>query len=95
MVSRRQEVGRRGLRLSVNQHGERMDNPAVVHEINVLTVVAREGHKDFVSGLQKQISETLSARRFGFDAVLIEAGCRAIDMAGSLDVALWRDGSVL
>jgi type III restriction enzyme len=33
MVSRRQEVGR-GLRLSVNQHGDRMDNPAVVHEIS-------------------------------------------------------------
>jgi type III restriction enzyme len=60
-VSRRQEVGR-GLRLSVNQQGDRMDNPAVVHEINVLTVVASESYKDFVSGLQKEISETLSSR---------------------------------
>ncbi|CUT09365.1 Type III restriction enzyme res subunitDEADDEAH box helicase Nterminal [Bradyrhizobium sp.] len=60
-VSRRQEVGR-GLRLSVNQHGDRMDNPAMVHEINVLTVVASESYKDFVSGLQKEVSETLSSR---------------------------------
>lgn len=60
-VSRRQEVGR-GMRLSVNQLGERMDNPATVHEINELTVVASESYKDFVSALQKDISESLSAR---------------------------------
>jgi type III restriction enzyme len=60
-ISRRQEVGR-GLRLSVDQHGERMDLPAVVHEINVLTVVASESYKDFVKGLQTEIAETLSAR---------------------------------
>jgi nicotinamidase/pyrazinamidase len=29
----------------------------------------------------------VDARRLGFDTVLIEAGCRAIDMAGSLDAA--------
>ncbi|MGK2915432.1 MAG: type III restriction-modification system endonuclease [Porticoccaceae bacterium] len=60
-ISRRQEVGR-GLRLSVNQNGDRMDHPAVVHDINVLTVVASESYKDFVAALQKDISESLSAR---------------------------------
>jgi len=60
-VSRRQEVGR-GLRLSVNQHGDRMDEPATVHQVNVLTVVASESYKDFVTALQKDISESLSAR---------------------------------
>ncbi|MBN7775938.1 DEAD/DEAH box helicase family protein [Nitratireductor aquimarinus] len=60
-ISRRQEVGR-GLRLSVDQHGDRMDNPAVVHDINVLTVVASESYTDFVTGLQREIAETLSAR---------------------------------
>ncbi|MDR4483179.1 MAG: DEAD/DEAH box helicase family protein [Nitrospirales bacterium] len=60
-ISRRQEVGR-GLRLSVNQDGDRMDHPATVHDINVLTVVASESYKDFVSNLQKEISESLSAR---------------------------------
>ncbi len=29
----------------------------------------------------------VDARRLGFDAVLVEAGCRAIDLAGSLDAA--------
>jgi type III restriction enzyme len=60
-VSRRQEVGR-GLRLSVDQNGERMDNPAVVHDINVLTVVASESYKNFVAGLQKEIADTLTSR---------------------------------
>ena len=60
-ISRRQEVGR-GLRLSVNQSGDRMDHPATVHDVNVLTVVASESYKDFVAALQKDISESLSAR---------------------------------
>ena len=60
-ISRRQEVGR-GLRLCVDQRGDRMDDPNVVHNINVLTVVASEGYTDFVAGLQKEIAETLSSR---------------------------------
>lgn len=60
-ISRRQEVGR-GLRLSVNQTGDRMDHPATVHEVNVLTVVASESYKDYVAALQKDISEALKAR---------------------------------
>ena len=60
-ISRRQEVGR-GMRLSVDQHGNRMDDPATVHQINELTVVASESYKDFVNALQKDISESLSAR---------------------------------
>ncbi len=60
-ISRRQEVGR-GMRLSVNQRGERMDDPATVHQTNVLTVVASESYKDFVKALQQDISDSLSAR---------------------------------
>lgn len=60
-ISRRQEVGR-GLRLCVNQHGDRMDHPATVHEINILTVVASESYKNFVANLQREISDALSAR---------------------------------
>jgi type III restriction enzyme len=67
-VSRRQEVGR-GLRISVNQNGDRMDNLSTVHQVNVLTVVASESYKDFVGALQKDISESLSARpRFADEA---------------------------
>jgi len=60
-ISRRQEVGR-GLRLSVNQHGDRMDNPATVHDVNILTVVASESYREFVGNLQREISDSLSAR---------------------------------
>ncbi len=64
-VSRRQEVGR-GMRLSVfsdgPRKGERSDDPATVHDVNVLTVVANESYRDFVTGLQKDISESLSDR---------------------------------
>ena len=60
-ISRRQEVGR-GLRLAVNQNGDRMDDPATVHQINVLSVVASEGYAEFVSGLQKDMIAALSAR---------------------------------
>ena len=60
-ISRRQEVGR-GLRLSVNQSGDRMDHPATVHDINVLTVVTSESYTEFVTNLQREISNSLSAR---------------------------------
>lgn len=60
-ISRRQEVGR-GMRLCVNHYGERMDNPATAHDINVLTVVANESYEDFVKGLQSDIQDSLSAR---------------------------------
>lgn len=60
-ISRRQEVGR-GLRIAVDYLGDRQDNPATVHETNVLTVVASESYKDFVAGLQSDISESLSER---------------------------------
>ncbi|MGZ8190280.1 MAG: type III restriction-modification system endonuclease [Methylococcaceae bacterium] len=60
-TTRRQEVGR-GMRLSVNQLGERMDNPATVHQVNVLTVVTSESYTEFVTALQRDISQSLSAR---------------------------------
>lgn len=60
-TTRRQEIGR-GLRLSVDQHGERMDNPVTVHDINELTVVTDESYTAFVTALQKEIVESLSAR---------------------------------
>jgi type III restriction enzyme len=60
-ISRRQEVGR-GLRLCVNQNGDRVDHSAIVHDVNVLTVVASESYKNFVAALQKDISDSLSER---------------------------------
>lgn len=61
---KRQEVGR-GLRLCVNQSGERMDFESIgdsVHFINILTVIASEGYKNFVADLQTGIKEALYDR---------------------------------
>ena len=60
-ISRRQEVGR-GMRLAVNQNGDRIDDPAIVHDVNILTVVASESYQTFVEGLQKDIRDSLSER---------------------------------
>lgn len=63
-VSRRQEIGR-GLRLAVDQHGERMDKETAgerVHDINELTVVTDESYTEFVAGLQQEIAKSLAAR---------------------------------
>ena len=59
-LSRRQEVGR-GLRLSVDQYGERMDHPAIVHDVNVLTVVASESY----SGLRCWLAKRNRGDTFG------------------------------
>ncbi len=63
-TQKRQEVGR-GLRLCVNQSGNRMDSERCsdsVHSINMLTVIASEGYKNFVADLQTGIKEALYDR---------------------------------
>ena len=63
-TNKRQEVGR-GLRICVNQSGDRMDEHALgseVQEVNKLTVIASDGYKDFVASLQKEIKEDLYDR---------------------------------
>lgn len=63
-VRKRQEVGR-GLRLCVNQDGERMDANVLgndVYNVNVLTVIASESYDSFAKGLQNEIAETVTDR---------------------------------
>lgn len=63
-TAKRQEVGR-GLRLCVNQAGNRMDAQSLgesVHDINMLTVIASESYKTFVSDLQADIKTVLYDR---------------------------------
>lgn len=49
-IKKRQEIGR-GLRLCVNQSGERIEDKP---EQNILTVVANDTYKDYVENLQKE-----------------------------------------
>jgi type III restriction enzyme len=51
-IKKRQEIGR-GLRLCVNQVGERLYD----RNLNKLTVVANESYEDFAKALQKEIEE--------------------------------------
>ncbi|WP_045211889.1 type III restriction-modification system endonuclease [Desulfonatronovibrio magnus] len=63
-IKKRQEVGR-GLRLCVNQDGDRIDGSVHgvdVHQTNVLSVIASESYESFVRELQKEIASTLSDR---------------------------------
>lgn len=73
-TSRRQEIGR-GLRLSVNQKGERMDESILgedVQNINILTVIASESYEKFVDGLQSDIASAMTDRPREVSVALFE-----------------------
>lgn len=59
VIKKRQEIGR-GLRLAVNQDGERVHG----FEVNTLTVMANESYEKFVEQLQKEIEDE-EGIRFG------------------------------
>ena len=67
---RRQTIGR-GLRLCVNQNGERLHG----FEINTLTVIATESYEQFAENLQKEIEEDTGIR-FGIVETHQFAGVR-------------------
>ncbi len=88
---RRQTIGR-GLRLCVNQDGQRVRG----FDVNTLTVVATESYEDFASGLQKEIEEDTGIR-FGvvephqFAAISIaDAEGRAVPLGLDASKALWE-----
>ena len=63
-VRKRQEIGR-GLRLSVNQDGDRMDVAILgedVHNINTLTVIANESYQNFATALQNELATIVTDR---------------------------------
>lgn len=73
-VRKRQEVGR-GLRLCVNQDGERMDANILgndVHNINVLTVIASESYDSFAKGLQSELADAVAGRPVAITADLFK-----------------------
>lgn len=59
-LTKRQKIGR-GLRLPVNQDGERQYD----ENLNVLTVIANESYHDFAESLQKEMEEETGVK-FGF-----------------------------
>lgn len=71
-VRKRQEIGR-GMRLCVNQNGERMDENVLgndVHRVNALTVIANESYQNFANALQNEIAEAVANRPQKVDEAL-------------------------
>lgn len=86
-VRKRQEVGR-GLRLCVNQDGERMDVNALgndVHNVNVLTVIASESYDSFAKGLQTELADAVANRPKAVTPELF-IGKTITDASGNTDV---------
>lgn len=86
-VRKRQEVGR-GLRLCVNQDGERMDTNVLgsdVHNVNLLTVIASESYDSFAKGLQSEIAEAVGDRPRAITLDLF-IGKRIKDIRGNEEV---------
>lgn len=86
-VRKRQEVGR-GLRLCVNQDGERMDANVLgndVHSINVLTVIASESYDSFAKGLQTELADAVAGRPVAVTADLFK-GQSIVDARGNEQV---------
>lgn len=86
-VRKRQEVGR-GLRLCVNQDGERMDANVLgndVHAVNVLTVIASESYDSFAKGLQSELADAVAGRPVAVTADLFK-GKVLVDASGNEQV---------
>lgn len=86
-VRKRQEVGR-GLRLCVNQDGERMDENTLgndVHNVNILTVIASESYDSFAKGLQSEIAETVVYRPQDVVAAMLPENARSNNIELTVD----------
>ena len=86
-VRKRQEVGR-GLRLCVNQDGERMDANVLgndVHSVNILTVIASESYDSFAKGLQTELADAVAGRPVAVTADLFK-GKVIVDARGNEQV---------
>lgn len=73
-INKRQEIGR-GLRICVNQHGERMDVNKLeteFHLYNTLTVVASESYDSFCDDLQKEMADSLAEKRIIFKKEVLQ-----------------------
>ena len=93
-IRKRQEVGR-GMRLCVNENGDRMDENVLgadVHNVNILTVIASESYEKFAKGLQSEIAEAVGSRPRQVTALLFE-NARVHDKDGNeeiIDAAMAR-----
>lgn len=86
-LTKRQKIGR-GLRICVNQKGERVNDP----KYNVLSVIANESYKDFASTLQREL-EADAGYRFGIIEIISFSGLQTINQIGT-EITLNQDDSL-
>ena len=98
-IKSRQEIGR-GLRLCVNQQGERMDESLLgreVQELNKLTLVTDMGFAAFATALQEGLADSLADRpknvdtQLFLDKVLTNANGDPVRVTPDLAAALYED----
>ncbi len=94
-TKKRQEVGR-GMRLCVNQNGERQDADVLgdhVFDTNILTVIASESYDDFAKKLQTEMAEACGDRPVIITPNLFEGKpyTKADGTSGRFDLAQARD----
>lgn len=98
-VRKRQEVGR-GLRLCVNQDGERMDAAVLgndVQNVNILTVIASESYESFAKGLQTEMADAVADRPVAVtaelfkDKVIVDARGNEQVVDGNTAAAIFED----
>ena len=84
---KRQEIGR-GLRLPVNQNGERIHDET----INRLTVIANESYEDFARTLQKEYEEDYGIE---FGSVPLEAFSKLLQVKNGQEAPIGQENSKL
>lgn len=74
-TKKRQEIGR-GLRLSIDQNGNRQDKEFLgeeeVHQVNVLTIIANESYETFARDLQSEMADVVKNRPKRIEPKLFE-----------------------
>ena len=84
VIKKRQEIGR-GLRLCVNQKGERVYG----FEVNTLTIMANESYDEFAKKLQKEIEEDTGIKfgyieKHSFANIVMDEGYIGFEKSGEL-----------
>jgi type III restriction enzyme len=85
VLKKRQEIGR-GLRLPVNQNGERVFD----ENLNKLTVVANESYEDFARSLQTEYEEDCGVT---FGKIPMSGFAKIVQVVDGEETALGRDAS--
>jgi len=89
-IDRAEQIMRKGFHSEIDSYSAFFENDRRAPTGLAGYLCERGLRRIFMAGLATDYSvhySAVDARLLGFDTVLVEAGCRAIDLAGSLDAA--------